>query len=399
MSSLRVLFVDDEPQILEGLRRLLRGRRSAWDMTFVPEGAQALALHRAHPFDVVVSDIRMPGMDGVELLERIKDSHPRTVRIALSGHSERKELLRAAGTVHRYLTKPCHPDQLQATIERTIALRGVLAQPELLDLVNSLGKLPSLPTIYQQLMREVQSPSCSTAEVGRIVQSDLGMATKVLQLANSSWFGLDRTLADPVQATVFLGTETVRALVLQAHLFESVGSPRPGGLDLDALWEHSLAVATAARRLTALAGRPRVEQDVTFLAGLLHDLGRLVLARGRSSDYRRLTREAGGLPSPEQERSTFGASHAEVGAYLLALWGLPEDAVEALAWHHNPGACPFRVCCAATAVHIANAAHRAHLQGETEPAIDLEHLEALEAKLQVQPMLDTCAAIFGEGTT
>ncbi len=397
MPTLRLLFVDDEPQILEGLRRLLRTRRKIWDMCFVQSAVEALALHQAQPFDVVISDIRMPGMDGVELLERIKASHPHTVRIALSGHSEQQELLRAAGTVHRYLTKPCQPEQLEATIERTTALRQVLANPELLSLVSSLGKLPSLPTIYQELMREIRSPTCSAARIGGIVKRDLGMATKVLQLVNSSWFGLPNKLADPVQATVILGTETLRALVLQAHLYQSGGAKRPGGLDLEALWEHSMAVATAARKLTVMAGRPRVEQDITFLAGLLHDVGRLVLAQGRPADYRQLIRDAGGLPSADQERAAFGGSHAEVGAYLLGLWGLPEEAVEALAWHHRPGECPFRVCCAATAVHVADAAHHAHIQGLAEPALDLDHLAAIEPRVQTQPLLDACTAIFGTG--
>jgi putative nucleotidyltransferase with HDIG domain len=397
MNKLRLLFVDDEPQILAGIRRLLRSRRDVWDLSFAESGQQALELHEVQPFDVVVSDIRMPGMDGVELLEEIKRTTPATLRIALSGHSEQQELLRAAGTVHRYLTKPCSPIELEATIERTTALRQVLEQPDLLALVTSLGRLPSLPSIYQDLMREMRSPSCSAARVGQIVKSDLGMSTKVLQLVNSPWFGLRSKQADPVQATVLLGTETVRALVLQAHLYESSLGSRPGGLDLDALWNHSMAVASAAKRMAVLAGRPRVEQDIIFLAGLLHDVGRLVLAQGRPKDYRALIRAAGGLPSSEQEREAFGGSHAEVGAYLLGLWGLPEEAVEALAWHHQPASCPFRVCCAATAVHMANAAHRACVD-QAPIQLDREHVDALEPVLQLDAMLEAADAIFARGT-
>ncbi len=396
MSTLRILFVDDEPQVLSGIRRLLRSRRKVWHMAFATSAAEALELHRAEPFDVVVSDIRMPGMDGVALLERIKDTHPHTVRIALSGHSEQQELLRAAGTVHRYLTKPCQPEQLEATIERTSALRQVLEQPELTTLVASLGKLPSLPSIYQRLMAELRSPNCSAARVGAIIKSDLGMATKVLQLVNSPWFGLRAKQADPVQATVILGTETVRALVLQAHLFEGTKGRRPGGLDLETLWDHSMAVANAARRITVVAGRPRVEQDITFLAGLLHDVGRLVMAQGRPKDYRALIRTAGDFPTAEQEHAAFGGTHAEVGATLLGLWGLPEEAVEALAWHHAPGACPYRVCCAATAVHIADAAHTAQLAG-VEPTFDQAHFDALEPTVRLDPLLDACSVIFSRG--
>jgi putative nucleotidyltransferase with HDIG domain len=397
MSTLRILFVDDEPQVLDGLRRLLRAHRHEWDMSFVGSGGDALALHRAQPFDVVVSDIRMPGMDGVQLLEHIKASDPDTVRIALSGHTEQQELLRAAGTVHRYLAKPCRVDELRTTIERTTALRQVLQRPALLRLVASLGKLPSLPAIYNDLMREMRSPNASAASVGRIVKRDLAMASKLLQLVNSSYFGLRAKVADPVQATVILGTDTVRALVIQAHLYEQGGSKRPGGLDLEALWDHSMAVATAAKHLASMAQRPRVEQDITFLAGLLHDVGRLVLAQGFPGEYRELIREAGGLPSDEQERAALGGGHPEVGAYLLGLWGLPEEAVEALAWHHSPGSCPYRVCCAATAVHVADAAHRAHLDGTAPPALDQLHLAQVQAPATPEGLCDACTTIFTRG--
>ena len=397
MSPLRILFVDDERQVLDGLRRLLRSHRRAWDMSFVTSAREALERHQAQPFDVVVSDIRMPGMDGVQLLERIKTSSPDTVRIALSGHTEQQELLRAAGTVHRYLAKPCQPQELQATIERTAALRQVLQKPSLLALVASLGKLPSLPAIYHELLREMRSPNASAASVGRIVKRDLAMAAKLLQLVNSSYFGLKAKVADPVQATVILGTDTVRALVIQAHLFEQGGSRRPGGLDLEQLWDHSMAVATAAKQLTALAKRPRVEQDITFLAGLLHDIGRLVLARGHPKQYRQLIRDAGGMPSAEQERAVLGGGHPEVGAYLLGLWGLPEEAVEALAWHHSPGSCPYRVCCAATAVHMADAAHGAYLAGNEEPTFDRAHLDEIEAPATPARLFEACTAIFERG--
>ena len=185
----KILFVDDEPNVLSGVRRQLRGYRNEWDMSFCESGAEAVELLQKEPHDVVVTDMRMPGMDGAELLQKVRELFPGTVRIVLSGHSDQELTLRAVGPAHQYLTKPCDPESLRCTIQRTIALQDQVANDKVRELVASVDALPTLPCIYQELVEEVTSPMACIEQAGKIIARDLGMSTKILQLVNSSFFG------------------------------------------------------------------------------------------------------------------------------------------------------------------------------------------------------------------
>ena len=109
----RILFVDDEPMILQGIQHSLRGMRAEWEVALANSGAEALETMAQAPFDVVITDMRMPGMDGAQLLDLVKVKFPRTVRIILSGQSDRETILRSVGPSHQYLSKPCDLDELK----------------------------------------------------------------------------------------------------------------------------------------------------------------------------------------------------------------------------------------------------------------------------------------------
>jgi len=111
----RVLFVDDEPRILDGRRRMLRSMRHEWKMSFAETGQEALAILANQPFDVVVVDMRMPGMDGVQLLSEVRKRH-QIIRIVLSGTADREAILRAVGLAHQYLSKPCDAETLKSVL-------------------------------------------------------------------------------------------------------------------------------------------------------------------------------------------------------------------------------------------------------------------------------------------
>lgn len=352
----RVLFVDDEPRVLDGLRRALRPFRGDWDARFAAGGAEALAAMAAEPVDVLVSDMRMPGMDGDELLARTRERYPDVVRVVLTGQCTRDAVLRLVPLAHAVFAKPCDPGELRAAVGRACALRDLLRSPPLLALVGRLGGLPTPPPLYAEILAELESPDGSVQGVARLVARDVGLAAKLMQVANSSLLGLRQPVPGPGQAVQVLGMETTKAVVLVAEVLTRYDPAPLRPFSIDDLWDHSRAVAALAGRIAEAEGGPRAAPEAR-LAGLLHDVGRLALASREPATYREVLRleRDGGLAVPDAERRVFGATHAEVGAYLLGLWCLPPAVVEAVAWHHDPAASPAAAFGPLAAVHAADA--------------------------------------------
>ena len=353
----RILFVDDEALVLEGLERMLRPMRPEWDMVFVGSGSKALELMAQAPFDVVISDMCMPGMNGAELLGEVLKRFPKTVRLVLSGYADRELVLKCVGSTHQYLSKPCEPEELKAAITRAADLDLSLRDQNLRQLVSRLDRLPSMPTLYMQIVESLQNPEIRLDAIGEIVAKDLAMTAKILKLVNSAFFGLGREISSPAEAVCYLGVETIKSLVLSIHAFSEFACTRTGAFSIDALWVHSQKTAALAKEIARLEQAEHKLMDEAFVAGLLHDSGRLILASNFPAKYDQALRSAGAgsLALLAAEERTFGANHAELGGYLLGLWGLPAPVVEAIALHHHPGRSAMQAFTPLTAVHVATA--------------------------------------------
>ncbi|RLB26100.1 MAG: two-component system response regulator [Deltaproteobacteria bacterium] len=378
----KILFVDDEPNVLNGLRRMLRGMRKEWDMHFAEGGEQALNLLSTTRFDVIISDMRMPGMDGAELLSIVMQKYPEVVRIVLSGHSDKEMILRSVRPAQQYLSKPCDAQTLKSTIDRACALRNILVDESLKKVISSLDSLPSLPELYQEILHELQSEDPSIQKVGDIISKDVGMTAKILQLVNSAFFGLPRHISNPQQAVTLLGLETVKALVLSVQVFSQFDDAEIPHSFLDALWHHSMGTGKIVREIVRAEKVEKDLADDTFMAAVLHDVGKLILAASFPEQYKQLIKKCSEakLPLRHAERERFGTTHAEVGAYLMGLWGLPDTIVEALAFHHRLAECPVERFAPLIAVHVASALeHESHVREEADYSneIDLQHLAKL----------------------
>lgn len=357
MPKQRILFVDDEVNVLNGLQRMLLFKKLDWDMHFATLGRKALLLMEKEPFDAIVTDERMPEIGGAELLSTVASRYPETVRFMLSGMSDRKTFYGSAKCAHRFIPKPCNAETLTGIIMRAFALRDLLKSEKLKTLVTKIRVIPSLPSIYFELVEELKSPNASAEKAGRIIEKDIGMTAKILQLANSAFFGRHQRISNPVHAATLIGLEALKSLVLVLHVFLSLDNIKVPGFSPEELFAHSMAIARGAKGIAAAMGCNDRTLEDAFLAGLFHDLGKLVLAANLPEHYGEamgyhLER---GLSLAESEASLFGSSHAEVGAYVLGLWGFADPIVEACAFHHNPYQVYEKSFSALTAVHSANA--------------------------------------------
>lgn len=351
-----VLFVDDEPNILAGLKRMLRILRGEMDFQFAGSGADALALLGREHVDVIVSDMRMPGMDGATLLTAVQERHPEIIRIMLTGQADEQAILRTVGIVHQFLAKPANPEHLKDVLLRASALQGLMRNESLKRLVSGLGQLPSLPSVYAELQRTLLNPECAISDVAAIIEKDLAMTAKILQLVNSAFFGLFRNIDSPQRAVNLLGLDTVKALVLGVGVFSELKGPPSPLFSLKGLWEHSMNTAAFAKTIALAENADKSFVDTVFIAGLMHDVGKLLMFTSIRDNYLQavaMAREQH-MTLCEAERSLFNADHGDVGGYLMGLWGLPGDVVEAIAFHHRLDSYPAPSVSPALVVHVAD---------------------------------------------
>lgn len=390
----RLLFVASDPRLLEKLFPVLESLHGEWDVESAGNAAKALARLAEKPFNVIIADTRLPGMTGLDLLEEVRRRHPQIVRLIMAGQSTDEAILTSVGPAHQCLPKPCDAQQIVTTVRRASALKTLLQDESLIKILNQIDRLPSPPERYFRLLRAINAPNPSIATVADIISEDPGMTAKVLQLVNSAFFGFYRRITSAHHAASLLGLNTLSSLVLSVEVFSRYDEQRMHEMRVDDVPEHSLRVASLARDIAAAEGAKSELIEEAFTAGLLHDVGRLLLATHLQAGFRRAQELAGGgaVPLWEAERQTLGASHARIGAYLVGLWGITGNILEALAYHHDPSVCVDSALSPLTAVHAANVLDRqrqgAHAAGD---AVALD--EGYLARLGLSDRVETWRAL------
>lgn len=357
----RILFVDDDRDILDGLRSVLRQQRREWDVVYTLGGPAAIEEIQRTTFDVIVTDMRMPVVDGAELLRQVKSVQPRAVRIVLSGQTDTETAMKTVFTAHQFLSKPCDVDALRSVVRRACALNDVVCAEDLRSLAGDVSQLPAAPGTYTALTNALSNPTCSIGELASIVERDSALCAKVLQVVNSAFFGLPRRVSSIAQATSYLGTLTLRNLALA---MEAVAASKTAGSslkrdELKAFQVNALFVGLLGRHWFA---GDRRKADDAFVAGMLRDMGYLMLA------------SRGALDADNR------VCHPQLSAYLLGLWGIPHSVLEPVAFHEEPAAIEHAGLDVVDVVHIADrlAAELAPSPfQETPPALDEQRLEQL----------------------
>lgn len=364
-----LLWVGSDRSKQEQIERIAK-RLPAWSLTTAGSYDEAKAVWPTDGVTVAVSEPASNGTDA-GFLDWVRERYPATGRLLVVTDPRRTAALAATTAAQQVMLASASEDVLAATISRMSTLRELTANPAIQRVVGNLDRLPSVPRVYTQLSRATESSNTGAAEIARIIETDPGMSVKVLQLANSAFFGLTRRMTSIRGAVIVLGLEVLKALVLSSHVISSIGKPSRH-FSLDRFQASSLRVARIVRRF--LPDRA----DDAFAAGLLHDIGRMIIGLRLPNELVRIDELAASSEQPvhEIERECLGITHGAIGAFLLALWGVPFGVVEAVAFHSEPSAILDGDRSLLVAVHAAEALHDIHTQGAPDSRLDMAALEA-----------------------
>ncbi len=368
------------------------------DIDILVDGREALMALKTHSYHGIIAGMEIPEMDTVRFFSIVRDKIPQSLRIAHLRRDERQGLIDVFGLVHHFIDAPCAPASTIERLRRTCLRYGMLTDPNLRKLVSDMTVVPSYPGLYFAMVDALTSHA-DMSRIGAIISQDVGLTARVMRLINAPFFGLMRTINDATEAVNYLGTETIKGLVLSTHVFSRYERSLLPGFSIDKVWAQSLQVALCAKELALDAGLPKDVCEMTFLAGILHDIGLVMMAANHPDDYRavsRLVREEG-LATFEAERSVMGVSDVQVGAMVLGSWGLPADVVDAVLYHHVPSAAPdeFRTNPILRLVHAADAivATGAKGQGETS-GFDEAFVASLGADADTERWRTVCHRIL-----
>lgn len=315
-----VLFVDDEEDILAGLRLSLRRHRKDYRLLFASSAAEAIAMLDAEPVDMVVTDMRMPDRSGADLLEEVRFRHPDVIRYVLSGQAGDRLVDRSVAVTHRWLSKPCDTAVLVAALAEATGHRAEILDDQVRRAVGAIDALPTHPIVHRQLLDEFATSTPSVERVAALAGTDPGFTVKLLQWANSAYAGVE-PIYDVRRAIDQIGLEAL------GHLSRANDIVRPfaaseviPGFGIDLFHRHAGAVSALAAGLTSPG-----QADLAAAGGLLGNVGLLVEVGNLRDrlDQAYQWAAAQGVPLYRTEQATFGTSSNELGTHLLALWGLP----------------------------------------------------------------------------
>jgi len=396
-----ILFVDDDQNIITGLSRVMHRFRQQWDLYYALSGPQALDLLRAEHINLVVTDMRMPEMSGLELLRIIAHDYPAVIRFILSGHADEKMILDAVNYAHQYMAKPFEVNELIRKVERIQHLSAPMQNPALIEFITSKEALPSLPEVYAEINQEINSDDPDPGKMGAIIERDASLTANVLKLVNSSFFGLRTKIKDAHQACAYLGMDIIRTLVLSEKIFcpnKSLSSEQL--VRLKHFKVHSLQVSSLTQKLARYFQLDQTSCAMAISGGVLHNIGQLVLLTyGDSLDQIMQSQQEAYLPLLDAEIKVLGTTHSDIGAYLLGIWGLLPAMTDLIALHHQPSLSEDREVTVLTCLHLANTyVHfiQDDYPGPKAPLFDLAYLDRLSITDQLEDLKELLQHYYEE---
>ena len=351
--KLRLLFVDDEPEILTSLRLTLRKERKHWDMLFAESAEEALQFLESNSVDAIVTDMKMPGMNGAELLNRVRDLNPKICRVVISGYADEDLAMRALSIAHQFLGKPVTREQVVVAIDKTCRVMNLIERPELKVLIGDTTSLPAIPNLHVQLMSALRSSECSVDDIAKIVEQDPAMSAKFLQLANSAYFSLPRSVVKIKDAVAFIGFSAVRSIALSSEVL--CGFPDLRNLHGMSITSFQQRATLASRIASKIALDCELDETIAATAGVVHGVGLLLLESRAAERCDEIWLQAcdKDMTWPEAEYEVLGTTNALLGGALLESWGLPTPVVETVLHQNDPAAADSVGFGLSGALHVA----------------------------------------------
>ncbi len=380
----KILIVDDEPEVAAAAGTLLGD--AGYDINSATSAKEALALLLEYPAHMVIADFQMPDVDGVALLKAVREIDANIIRMIMTEEpGPETTTALAAADIQQIIAKPWDDAEL-TEIVRSAFEQTASQEMEMMGLhriISEIDSLPPVPSVYAELSEITRdAENVSAEEVTRVINQDPAIAAKILQIANSAYFGQQREVATVSNAVVVLGMGMVENLVLATSVFQTFESEANSGLEQEGFWKHCLACGMAASLLERKITKDRERAEVAMLAGTLHDLGKLVLVQYMPERYAEVVSMARArrMMLCDEEEEMLGTTHAAIGGYLAEWWNLPSKISQALSYHHEPQESAGDTRLTAF-VHLADViVHRAQIGSSgcgKEPEVDTELQESL----------------------
>lgn len=337
MDDLRVLFIDQDVYFQQSLNRVVISKKLRIDLRQSSSWKQAKKILESFSCDVIVVNDTLCDIQCEQLLVSIRDMYPMTLRILVSSDASEDKVPNLLIAAHQVLTKPTSPLSILEAIQTSSRLRSLLMNEQLRTVVHKMTYIPVVPKVYTELTDELRKDNSSNHVLAKIISQDISLTAGILKLVNTPFFGLSRRVDDMQQAVSILGVNLIRGLVLSTRVFTILDSKSYPGFDVEKLWGHCMDVARCIRAVKRFSNAGMRATENAFLAGLLHDIGKVVLAAGCPDVYIHVLQnsQTKNIPLAVAEERLLGVTHAEVGAYLLGLWGFSEPIVSAIAQHHG----------------------------------------------------------------
>lgn len=398
MTRIKILFVDENEDHLNELKELFIHDSDRWDISYVQDGLSAIELLQEERFQIVITDIEMPIIDGHQLLAIIRERFPHVLRIVFSETNDQETILKVAPLVHRFIAKPCSHSTLRQTIENTLYLNVVLDNESIRRVLIKTTSLPSVPVVYTQLMNRIEQPDFSLKEAAGLISQDMGLCANILKQVNH--LGLPETITDLDQAVSLLGLDVIRGIALTTHLFYSMGNIEIKNFSLKRLMRESMLTGLFAKEIVLMENHSADLADDAFVAGVLHQLGTLVFITNFPEKYEQVLDRVitADRPITAVETNLIGVSHNQVGAHLLALWGMPETVLNGVAFYLTPEELKEKSFCTATAVYAAVRIANSLIDEEEYDYLSDTHFESLGLQENYSRWFEKCKLIY-EGCT